>query len=195
MTPDLILQTITLFMFCLVLAALETQIEGAAGWAANLPTWRPAQTTWYSRLYRKIVPGKDITGYHMLIGGLVLFFLHYPYFVSQNWSWSSELTTLALFFLVIVVWDFLWFVINPKYDFRQFWSEQVWWHKTWFLHFPLDYWLGFIVSALLYVQFSLNWPLFKEWLEVVALFLVLTLLAVVFAIAVGVFKIKENTDK
>ncbi|MFH1820741.1 MAG: hypothetical protein ABH805_02410 [Candidatus Nealsonbacteria bacterium] len=192
MIPDLIFQTIALFVFCFILAAMETQIEGESGWAEKLPTWRAKTTTWYARVYRKIVPGKDITAYHMFIGSLVLFFLHYPYFVSQNWSLSSELTTLSLFFMVIVVWDFLWFVINPKYDFGHFWSEQVWWHKTWFLHFPLDYWMGFLVSALLYLKFSLNSALLIEWLSIVGLMLLLTLVVVILANFAGVFRIKAK---
>ena len=190
MSPDLIIQTLILFLFCLVLAFLETQIEGEAGWAANLPTWRPPRSTWYARFYQKIMPGKDLTGYHILIFILVLVFLHYPYFVGRTWNWPSELTTLSLFFLVAIVWDFLWFVVNPRYDFGHFWAEQVWWHKKWFLHLPNDYWFGFIISALLYVKFSLNWILFKEWLGIVALFFVLTLIMVIFAIRVGIFRAK-----
>jgi len=191
MTPDLILQIFFLFLFCFILAALESQIEGEAGWAQNLPTWRP-KDNWYTHFYRKVMSGKDMTGYHLFVFSLVLVFMHYPYFTGRVWSWSAELATFSLFFLIAIVWDFLWFVINPRYDFGHFWAEQVWWHKNWFLHLPIDYWIGFLVSMLLYIRFSLNWFLLKEWLQIVALLFILTLAVVIFANAVGIFRVKQK---
>ncbi|MBI2042367.1 MAG: hypothetical protein HYT21_01260 [Candidatus Nealsonbacteria bacterium] len=189
---NLFIQIIFIFIFSVVLAALESQIEGDAGWAGNLPTWKPSLAHWYVRFYRRIMSGKDMTGYHLFIFGLVFLFMHYPYFAGKEWSWSSEWATLSLFFLLTIFWDFLWFVINPRYDFRHFWARKVWWHKKWFLHLPIDYWFGFMFSAILYVKFSLNWLLFREWLEIVALFLALTLTVVIFAIKVGIFTIDSQ---
>lgn len=194
MNIDLFFQIIFLFLFCAVLAALESQIEGGAGWAANLPTWKPSISSWYSRFYRKIMSGKDMTAYHLFIFGLVLIFMHYPYFTGKSWSWPSELITLSLFFLVTVFWDFLWFVINPRYDFRHFWAQKVWWHKKWFLHLPVDYWFGFGMSFLFYLGFPPNPALFKEWLSVIALFSGLTFAVVVFAAKVGIFIIDDKAN-
>ena len=189
---DLFTQTIFLFVFCLVLAAYETQIEGAFGWAQNLPTWRPSPTNLIARLYRKLMGGREMTLYHVLVFTLVVIFMHYPYFAGKAWSFSSELTTLSFFFLVVVIWDFLWFVVNPRYDFGQFWGQHVLWHKKWFWHMPTDYWFALIVSALLYARFSLKWFLLKEWLEIVGLSLILTLAVITFSIAIGIFKVKEE---
>lgn len=189
---NLFLQIIFLFVFCFVLAGLETQIEGSAGWAQNLPTWRPPSSKWFARLYGKIMGGREMTLYHVFVFNLVVVFMHYPYFAGKAWSLASELTTLSFLFLVIVVWDFLWFVINPKYDFGRFWGRHVPWHKKWFLHMPLDYWFAFIASALTYVRFSLNWILLKEWIQIIALFFILTLVVIIFAMAAGIFKIKEE---
>jgi len=195
MNLDLFIQIIYLFVFCVILATLESQIEGGAGWAGNLPTWKPSLTHWYVRFYKKLMSGKDMTGYHLFIFSLVFLFMHYPYFVGRVWSWPSELTTLSLFFLVTIFWDFLWFVINPRYDFRHFWAEKVWWHKKWFLHLPVDYWFGFVLSLLFYLKFSLNWVLLKEWLNIVGLFFVLTLVVVIFAAKIGVFIINNGNDE
>lgn len=192
MSIDLFIQTIFLFVFCLVLAAYETQIEGAYGWAQNLPTWRPSPKNLISRLYRKMMSGKELTLYHVLVFTLVIVFMHYPYFAGKTWSFSSELTTLSFFFLVVVVWDFLWFVVNPRYDFGRFWGRHVPWHKKWFLHLPVDYWFAFVISALCYARFSLRWVLLKEWLEIIVLFFILTLAVIFFAIATGIFKVKEE---
>ena len=195
MNFDLIAQILFLCFFSLVLASLETQIEGGFGWAAKLPTWRPRPEAWYARFYRKIMSGRELTLYHVLIFNLVLLFFHYPYFAGQNWNWSSELTTISLFFLVIVVWDFLWFVVNPRYYFRDFWAEKVWWHKKWFLHLPIDYWFAFLISALFYIKFSISATLLKEWLVIFVLFLFFTLATGLFADAAGIFRIKKNIDK
>ena len=135
---SLFIQIIFIFIFSLVLAALESQVEGGAGWAEKLPTWKPSLSHWYVRFYKKVMSGKDMTGYHLFIFTLVFLFMHYPYFAGRAWDWSSESATIALFFLLTVFWDFLWFVINPRYDFRHFSAQNVWWHKKWFLHLPTD---------------------------------------------------------
>ena len=192
MTPDLILHIFSLFLFCLVLAALEVQIEGKAGWASKLPTWKPSHTVWYARLYRKVMSGKDITGYHLLVFTLVLLFLHYPYFIGRVWNLSSELTTISLLFLVTIIWDFLWFVLNPNYGLYRFRAVHVWWHKKWFLFMPVDYYIGFVISALFYTRFSFNLILFREWLAVVALFFVFTSAVVIFAVITNRFRLKQS---
>lgn len=189
---DLFIQVIFLFVFCLVLAALETQIEGEAGWAQNLPTWRPHPQKLIQRLYGKILQGRDLTGYHIFVAVLVLVFLHYPYFTGKIWSFSSELTTFSFLFLVAVVWDFLWFVINPRYDFGRFWGQHVLWHKKWFWHMPIDYWFALIISGLFYAKFSLNWALLREWLQIIAVFSILTLVVIIFAIIGGIFHRRKN---
>lgn len=192
MTPDLILHVLGLFIFCVVLAALEVQIEGKAGWAANLPAWKPSHSIWYARLYRKVMSGKDLDGYHILVSALVLIFLHYPYFTGKVWSLSSELVTMSFFFLIAIIWDFLWFVLNPYYGLYRFRAVHVWWHKKWFLLMPVDYYFGFIASALLYTRFSLSWPLLKEWFSIVGLLLLFTLAVVIFAIMTHRFGLRQR---
>lgn len=162
------------------MAVLEIQIEGKYGWAEKLPTRRPDSSKWYSKIYKLIMCGKDLTGYHLSVLTLVLIFFHYPYFTVQAWDWSLELKTLSFFFLVSIVWDFLWFVLNPHYGLRRFKPEYIWWHKKWFLFMPIDYYLALIISALFYLRFSLSWILFQEWLFIVALFLLLTLIVIIF---------------
>jgi hypothetical protein len=191
MSFDLFLQIIFLFIFCLILAALEVQIEGGAGWAKNLPSWRPKAGRWYAKIYSKMMSGKELTGYHLMIFGLVFIFMHYPYFVQKSWSFSSELTSLSFFFIVIVVWDFLWFVINPHYDFMDFWKKKVWWHKRWFLHLPIDYWFALFISAILYIVKSFSFLALSEWLLILCSFLSLTLISTILADWAGVFILKE----
>lgn len=181
--PEIIVQTSYLFLFCLWLALFEIQIEGKDGWAAKLPTWRAGQNKWYARIYSAAMGGKEMTGYHLLVFGFVLIFLHFPYFSGQDWNYFSELKTLSLFFLTIITWDFLWFVLNPYYGLRRFKPEYIWWHKKWFLFMPKTYYFALMISVLLYSRFLLDLALFKEWLAVFSLFFVFILFVIVFSLA------------
>jgi hypothetical protein len=93
------IQAIYLFIIALVVAFLEVQIEGKHGWAAKLPTWRPDQRRWYSRLWQVFAQGKDLTGYHLGINFLVLLIFHYPFFAGLPWAYTAEAWTFARFFL------------------------------------------------------------------------------------------------
>jgi hypothetical protein len=192
MSPDLIIQILYLFLLSLIFAVLEVQIEGGAGWASGLPTWRPDNSKWFSKIYRRLMAEKDLTGYHLLVFSLLLAILHYPYFTGKNWTLAQEFATLSLFFLVSIIWDFLWFVINPHYGLSRFRAEHIWWHKKWFFFLPADYYFGLILSALLYTRFSFNWLLFREWLYIVALFFLLTLVVVIFAVLTKRFRLKQG---
>jgi hypothetical protein len=47
-----------------------------------------------------------------------------------------------------VVWDYLWFVLNPAYTVRRFERGKVWWFNVpWIWRFPLDYYLGVALSV------------------------------------------------
>lgn len=148
-------QIIFIFFFCVLLAFVEVQIEGRHGWAAHLPTWRP-RGSWYAKLYQRIMSGKSLTGYHIGMFSLVLFVLHGFYFWNGQWSWQAELEVVSYFFLVSVVWDFLWFVLNPHYGWRRFKPAFVAWHKPWLGPLPVNYYEGVV---LFFVLYSLSlWP-------------------------------------
>ncbi|MBI2050396.1 MAG: hypothetical protein HYT31_01145 [Parcubacteria group bacterium] len=138
---------IYLFITALLLAFLEVQIEGKHGWASKLPTWKPGEK-WYAKLYRKAMGGKELTGYHIGVFGLVLLFLHYPFFAGSAWSLAGELWVISTFFVFSAVWDYLWIIINPHYGvIRRRPKNDVWWHKRWFGPFPVDYYVAFVLSA------------------------------------------------
>lgn len=140
----MIFEIIFLFAFCIILAFLEIQIEGKSGWATNLPTWKPHHTHWAQKIYRKFMSGKDLTGYHIGMFALVLFVLHGFYFWHEQWSWQHQLQVIGLFFLVSVIWDFLWFVLNPYFGWKHFTPAKIAWHKSWLGPWPLDYYYGLI---------------------------------------------------
>jgi hypothetical protein len=121
------------------LAALEVQIEGPHGWAAALPTWRFGPP-WL----RAILNGKVLTGYHTFLWATLLVFFHLP-LIIVGWSLALEATMLSAFATFAVLWDALWFFLNPSRLPR----AQIWWFQRWIGPFPTDYYGSIILGALL----------------------------------------------
>lgn len=120
------------------LALLEIQIEGAAGWAGNLPTWRVSNR--FTKLFFGTVP---FTGYHLYLSLFTLSFLHLPYLIGITpFSISSELRLFSFYFLFWVAEDFLWFTFNPAFGLKKFRKEHIWWHADgWWIFMPKLYWI------------------------------------------------------
>jgi len=119
------------FLIAFVLAHFEIQIEGPHGWAEKLPTWR-----WDSRAVRRWF-GKPVTGYHVCLVTLILLFVHVPQLYGGSWEREADL--LAMFFLLTVTWDFLWFACNRHFGVGRFRRGQIWWFPTWTLGVPRPY--------------------------------------------------------
>lgn len=136
------------FASALSFALLEIQIEGRAGWASNLPTWR-IENEWTRRFFS----ARPLTGYHLYVHLVILCFCHAPYalgFVAPSWAAEARILAFLIFFWVAE--DFLWFVLNPAYGLHKFRREHVWWHApTWWWIMPRDYWIFTPLAATLYV--------------------------------------------
>jgi hypothetical protein len=134
---------LVLFAICFLLASLEVQIEGANGWASNLPTWRVVDPrfTW-------IFGGRPITGYHVYLNLLLITFFHLPLLFTR-FTLRKEAALLSGFGMIAVLWDFLWFVINPHFGIEKYSPEFIWWFKHWRLGFPVDYYLGLAISLIM----------------------------------------------
>ena len=129
------------FMF----AHVEIEIEGAAGWAASLPTWR-IEHHWLLDLFWG---GRAMTGYHAWVFSFMFLFFHFPMVASSSYAWRSEVHALGCIMLFWIVEDFLWFVLNPAYGLARFDPVHVLWHKRWMLHAPIEYWLFLPVAVVL----------------------------------------------
>ncbi len=136
--------------FILVLAYFfakaEIQIEGGAGWAAKLPTWR-IEKHWLLDLFWG---GRAMTGYHAWVFSFIALFFHFPLIFMAQWSWMLEARVAASLMLFWILEDFLWFIINPAFGWRRFNPVLVTWHKHWRCGFPVDYWLFAAASAALF---------------------------------------------
>jgi hypothetical protein len=119
-------------------AQVEIQIEGGAGWAANLPTWR-IEEHW---LLDWFWGGRPMTGYHAWIFSFVALVFHLPAILLWQWSWRTELRILGALALFWILEDWLWFVLNPAFGLTRFTPEFVPWHKHWIGPLPTDYWIS-----------------------------------------------------
>jgi hypothetical protein len=143
---------VLLFAFALFFAMVEIEIEGADGWADKLPTWYRV-TPWYARLFARLLSGKPLTGYHLMMLPIPLLSFHLGLAFGLPWSWALEARLVAAYLIFNVVWDFLWFLLNPHFGWGRFRKGGVWWHdRTWIAGLPIDYWnalvLSFAVAAL-----------------------------------------------
>jgi hypothetical protein len=129
-------------------ALLEIQVEGGAGWAANLPTW-VVDRPWS----RALMGGRTLTGYHVYCHLFVLTAAHAPFGLGlAPWSLRAEARVLSFLVLFWILEDFLWFVFNPRYGLRGFRPERATWHAhAWWGFMPREYWLFLPVALGLYL--------------------------------------------
>ena len=129
-------------------ALLEIQIEGTAGWASSLPTWR-LENRWTRLLMGK----RPVTGYHAYFHMFMFTVMHAAYVVvPASFSLATELRIISFLMLFWVIEDYFWFVFNPAFGVRGFTREKASWHSaTWWGFMPRDYWLFLPAGVLLYV--------------------------------------------
>ena len=140
----------------LFFAQTEIQIEGANGWAANLPTWR-IEHHWLLDLFWG---GRAMTGYHAWVFPFVALFFHFPFFFMQQWSLRGQARVIACIMLFWISEDFLWFVLNPAFGLARFNPQSIPWHKHWFLVAPTDYSVALTVAGvLLWLSYRVRRPL------------------------------------
>jgi hypothetical protein len=142
-------RTVLLFMWAFGLAGIEIEIEGGVGWAERLPTWYLKRGL-TGRIYGIVMGQRPLTGYHVYAFTIPMLILHLPYVLGVDWSVAAELRTSATYCVLAVIWDYLWFVLNPAYTVRRFRRGNVWWFEVpWIWRFPLDYYLGVGFSIVL----------------------------------------------
>lgn len=136
-----VLLTATLF------ALVEIHIEGPDGWASKLPTWRIQ-----NRVTRWLLGCKPLTGYHLYLLLFMFSVLHLPYALDlARPALAYELRILAFMILFWICEDFLWFLLNPAFGWKNFRPEKIWWHApAWWWIMPRDYWLFFPFGLALY---------------------------------------------
>lgn len=133
-------------VLALFFAQAEIHIEGDAGWAANLPTWR-IEKHWLLDIFWG---GRAMTGYHAWVFSFVAIFFHFPLFFMAQWSLPLEARVIGAIMLFWITEDFLWFILNPAFGWARFRQEHALWHKNWVGGAPVEYWIFAGASALLF---------------------------------------------
>ena len=142
----LLLKIIAVVLLALFFAQIEIQIEGSAGWAAKLPTWR-IEAHWLLDVFWG---GRAMTGYHAWVFPFVALMFHFPLLFAGHVSWRAEARVVGLIMIFWVVEDFLWFVMNPAYGLARFEPASATWHKYWLFGAPVDYWIFLPLAGLLF---------------------------------------------
>jgi len=122
---------------------MEIQIEGENGWAAKLPTWRVKNPL-------KIISGwPEITGYHLFLWLTFIAIFHFPFFLGFPLTLANELLVIEVVYAFLFIEDFFWFVFNPGWGLKKFFSQKIPWHADKFLFLPQSYWLSFAIIIIL----------------------------------------------
>jgi hypothetical protein len=134
------------------------------------------------RIYGLAMGQRPLTGYHVFAFAIPLVIVHLPFGFGLDWSLSAELSQLAIYFALAVIWDYIWFVMNPAYTVRRFRRENVWWFQVpWIWRFPLDYYVGIGLSVALAGLAAIDagdWAPVRSQLWLIAGLILLTALAV-----------------
>ena len=144
-----------LFVLCHILARVEIHIEGAHGWAAKLPTWR-----WGPKWWLDLTNGKELTGYHLWLTLFLIGMFHLP-LAFAGFSRALLAKCASSYIMITASWDLQWFVWNPAWGFDALRARDVVWFRRKFLGLPVDYFVGYAVSAALT---ALIWtPGMEQW--------------------------------
>ena len=126
-------------------ANAEIQIEGGAGWATSLPTWR-IESHWLLDLFWG---GRAMTGYHAWVFTFMMLVFLAPMAFNGRWSWRDFGLSAAGLIVFWICEDFLWFLVNPAFGLARFNPVDAFWHKHWIWGAPVDYWAGSAVALLI----------------------------------------------
>ena len=140
-------------VMALFFAEVEIQIEGGAGWASALPTWR-IESHWLLDIFWG---GRPMTGYHAWVFSFMALVFFAPLAFNGRATRSDALLALAGLMVFWVVEDLLWFLLNPAYGWPHFAPVHIAWHKRWFAGAPVDYWGG-LGGAALVLWVRARWP-------------------------------------
>ena len=143
------LDVVAILTVSLIFALFEIQVEGEYGWAGKLPTWR-IESGWLTTL----TGGKPLTGYHTYLWILLPAMMLLGVLASkQRLTLPLILRLAALYTGILLVEDFLWFVLNPAYGLHSFFSQdpRIWWHGRWIGPLPDSYYVGIPVTLGLYL--------------------------------------------
>lgn len=188
-----IVQGVFWLVFAIFLALFEIEIEGHHGWAYSLPTWYRRKGI--GKVYGAFMHKKPMTGYHIFLLALLFLIFHAHYFQGVKWNLEAEFSTLGLIMTISVIWDYLWFVLNPYFGYQSFRKEKIWWHakSTWLLGFPSYFYSRLITAFVLNILANKV----ESYLLQLAIFIVGTIIVIILSPLYHGFynKMRENDER
>lgn len=136
---------IGVLLMAAVFAQVEIQIEGSAGWAAGLPTWRIERHP----LLDVFWGGRPLTGYHVWVFLFMALVFHFGILIYGHFTWRRETRILGVLMLFWILEDALWFAMNPAFGLARLQPAFVPWHRHWLWGVPTDYVTFSVVGGLL----------------------------------------------
>lgn len=136
-----------IFLSALVMALFEVQVEGANGWAGDLPTWKvtlPLEILGFGG------KEKPLTGYHFYLW-LFAFILPHFTFINRDWTWKKEFGVISFYILFTTFEGILWFGVNPAFGWDKFIPGNILWYKEPWLLLPVEYWIRFGIGVVTYI--------------------------------------------
>ena len=140
----------TLLIFLIIYMAMiatsfwEAYVEGDKPWDKGKLGWKIR--------YKKHV---ILTAYHFW-----LFFVMFPLLLSIpfaiiGFSWELFKVIFSAYVSGLMIEDFFWFIVNPKFKFKNWNSKHVYWYpwiKIWNIEFPLYYVLNISLAVIPWVM-------------------------------------------
>jgi len=146
--PPRLRRTLGYFAWAVLMAFFfanaEIQIEGGAGWATSLPTWRIEQH-WLLDLFWG---GRAMTGYHAWVFSFMILVFLMPLAFNGRLQRGDVPLCIAGLAVFWIAEDFLWFALNPAFGLARFDPVHAFWHKHWVFGAPVEYWLGLAGATL-----------------------------------------------
>jgi len=181
-----ILLPLLLFILAFIFAAAEIEEEGPKAWAQGFPTWRRTKKDkgWLGKFSKHLK--RPITGYHFFFFMIPFFLFHIQFIfaavwnIDEAWTWDKELYVLSIYCSWCIIWDFLWFILNPHFTLKKFKKEFLFWYEgKWIWRISIDYLGGFFLSIIFVsLRALLDWDIrpCAEYAEIILVWILLLIL-------------------
>jgi len=157
---DLLIYILNILLIALPLAIFEICIEPSGGWGIS---W--LKHKWYAKkflpesklmkFFVRVFNVETPLNYHIFVFGLIipLIFIFEYFFIENN-----ILLMISCFLAVLAFEDFLWFLLNWRFDsLKQLLkgpNGNIWWHKGWIriykkYYLPISYFILIPISLIL----------------------------------------------
>lgn len=141
-------------LYSAVKAFYEVNIEGAGGWARDLPVLFRISNEWT----QLIMGHRPLTGYHCGLWMMEIVLLLSAFLVfGLKWRWRYLLLIASVWFWNGGIECYLWVVFNPHYGWDKFTPEYVTWFRKWMeigpIRFPTVFFGNWIPGIVLYLTY------------------------------------------